>query len=350
MDEANEILGEISYTEIQEMLNDMLGDDSFSVADYLTTLLQGKSPVSFSGVCQTIFNGVLDHLVRERQLYLSLIFIAVLGAVFSNFSKLLQGKRVAETAFYVVYLLFFSSFLTLFLETSQLAAETLTKLLEFMKVLFPAFFIAMGFTDSALAAGAYYESVLAVILLVDLVLLKFAFPAVQIFFMLKIADQFSEQKMFSKMAELIRDIVNFVMKTMFGLVMGFQVIQGLLLPVSSKVETSSVIRLSGAVPGVGNAISSIANTLLCAGTLVKNSVGVVGVIAVAFYCGIPLLKIISSRFLFQMTGALVQPVSDPRITGCFGAAVESMKLLVYALFVGGMMFVLSITIISVMTS
>ena len=81
----------------------------------------------------------------------------------------------------------------------------------------------------------------------------------------------------------------------------------------------------------------------------KNSVGAAGIIAVLFYCGIPLLKLAVNRFGFQLIGALVQPVSDSRITACIGALVESLKLLTYAVFVGCMMFVISIALMSAMT-
>lgn len=349
MEQTDEIIGEISYSDIQGMVDQMFGNQSFSFSDYVSKLVQGKIPFSLTDALRTILQGVAGNIVQERKLYFSLIFIAVVGAVLSNFSKLLQGKQVAETAFYALYLLFFSVMMTLFLQTSQIAGETLTKLLEFMKVLSPAYFIAMGFTESAMAAGAYYEFTLVLIMLVDLVLVKFALPAIQIFFLLRIADQFSGQELFSKMAELVQDVVNFVMKTMFGLMMGFNVIQGLILPVTSKLQTSSIVKLSSAIPGVGSAISSVTSTILCAGTLVKNAVGIAGVIAVIFYCGVPLLRLAFSRFLFQFMGAVVQPVSDKRIVACFDAAKDSLKMLLYAVFVGCMMFIISIALISTMT-
>ncbi|HBA97519.1 MAG TPA: hypothetical protein DCZ23_05365, partial [Lachnospiraceae bacterium] len=48
-----------------------------------------------------ILNGIHDNIIQEKNLYIYLIIIAVMGAVIANFSKLLQGKKVAETAFYM---------------------------------------------------------------------------------------------------------------------------------------------------------------------------------------------------------------------------------------------------------
>lgn len=246
-------------------------------------------------------------------------------------------------------MLFFSLLLTSFIQIAGIAGDTLTQLLDFMKVLSPSYFMTMAFSQGALSSGVYYQFTLIMITLVDFVLVKFALPAIHIYFLLRIANQLSKQDMFTKMSELIHDVVKFVMKTMFGIMMGLNVIQGLVVPITSQLESSAIIKLSGAIPGVGSTISSVTSTILLAGNLVKNSVGAVGIIAVLFYCGIPLLRLVVNRFGFQFIGALIQPVSDSRITACIAAVVESMKLLTYAVFVGCMMFVVSIALISAMT-
>ena len=349
MEEADRVWDEISSVDIQEMMDRMLGSSTFSFSEYVTSLMHGQLTFSIESVLRTVIDGLAANLQQEKKMYIYLILIAVIGAMLSNFTSLLQGKQVAETAFYAVYMLFFSLLLASFTRIAAIAGDTLTQLLDFMKVLSPSYFMTMAFSQGALSSGVYYQFTLVLITMVDFVLVKFALPAIHIYFLLRIANQLSKQDMFSKMSELIHDVVKFVMKTMFGIMMGLNVIQGLVVPITSQLESSAVIKLSGAIPGVGSTISSVTSTVLLAGNLVKNSVGAAGIIAVLFYCGIPLLKLAVNRFGFQLIGALVQPVSDSRITACIGALVESLKLLTYAVFVGCMMFVISIALMSAMT-
>lgn len=350
MDETDAIFDEISCTEIQNMMDKMLGNTTFSFSDYVTKLMHGQIPFSLENSLQTIGNGLAANLVQERKLYIYLILLAVIGAVLGNFATLLQGKQVAQTAFYAVYLLFFSVLITSFAQVSQIAETTLEQLLEFMKVLLPSYFATMAFSQGTAATGVYYEFALSMITIVDYVLLKFVFPAIQVYFLLCIANQLSRQDMFSKMAELIQDFVKFIVKAMFGIMMGINVVQGLVLPVTSQLQNSVVLKMSGAIPGVGNTVSSVASTVLCAGTLVKNAVGITGVIAVALYCGIPLLRLVLHKFFFQMANALIQPVSDKRVIESISSVVSSFRLLIYAVFAGCMMFVVSIALMSAMTS
>ena len=155
--------------------------------------------------------------------------------------------------------------------------------------------------------------------------------------------------MFSKLSELIHDIISSFMKGLFGVVMGINVIQGLVVPVAAQTRQSLIVKIGSAIPGIGSTVSSTAGTILCAGKLVKNAVGVTGIIVVLIICAVPLLKLVIGRFMYQAVTVFIQPVSDNRIIKSLGAITEALRLQIYAVGVGCLMFVISIAIISAMT-
>lgn len=350
MDNAQGFLDELSYEQIQDMMDRILGPQSFDFSDYVGELINGGGVDSVQDIFHTICQGLFSNIVQDKKMIVSLFIIAVIGAVFTNFSKLLQGKQVAQTAFFAVYLLFFSVLSASFCQVTQLAADTMENLLDFIKVLLPSFFISMSFSQGPAASGIYYEFTLAMIAVVNYVLVKFALPAINLYFFLQVSNFLSEEDMFSKMAELVRDVVKTVMKTMFGLMMGMNVVQGLIVPVTAQVKNMAVVRMGGSIPGVGNAISSVAQTILCAGTLVKNAVGVSGLVVVFIICAVPLLHMILNQFLYQLVAAAIQPISDKRLVKSLEGTVDAIRLLVYAVGAGAMMFITSLAIISAMTS
>ena len=128
------------------------------------------------------------------------------------------------------------------------------------------------------------------------------------------------------------------------------VIQGLIIPVSAEVKNMTMVRLSSSIPGVGNSVGNVLQTVLCAGKLVKNAVGVAGVIAVFFLCAVPLLQMIVSRVLFQIAAAVVQPVSDKRLIRGLSGAVRAVDLYIYTVGVGALLFISSIAMISAFTT
>lgn len=350
MDGVQGFVDELSYEQIQEMMDQILGEQSFDFGAYVGNLVSGGEGSSPTGILHMVWNGFCSSLLQDRQLIFYLLALSLVGALFANFSKLLQGKQVAQTAFFAIYMMFFSVLGTSFLHISQLAAETMGRLLDFVKVLVPAFFISVSFTQGGTAAGVYYEFTLMMIAVVNWVLVKLALPAVNLYFFLQVANQLSEEDMFSKMAELIRDAIHLSVKTMFGLMMGMNVVQGLIVPVTAQVKNMAVIRMGGAVPGVGTSISSVLQTVLCAGTLVKNAVGVTGLIVVFLICAVPLLQMVAGQLLYQLVAAAIQPISDNRLVQGLSGTVDAIKLFIYIVGVGAMLFITSIAMISAFTS
>ena len=108
-DITGSIMQEISGDEIQKIMDETLKGGDFDFSDYVGSIINGRSPFSFEEAAKYILDGIYNNIVQEKNIYIYLVVIAVMGALISNFSKLLQGKKVAETAFYMVYAVFFSS-------------------------------------------------------------------------------------------------------------------------------------------------------------------------------------------------------------------------------------------------
>ena len=350
MDYCNDFMDELSYDKLQQMMDEMLGDQSFSFGDVVNGIIQNGRADTAQSMLASLKKAVVSAFLQDQQFIVSLVVIALAGAVFSNFSKLLKGREVAETAFYIVYMLFFAMLASSFLHITQLAGQTMENLFTFMKAMVPSFMISLSFTQGGAAAGVYYEFTLIMLMAADWLLAGLALPAVHLYFFLQVVNQFSEDDMFSRMAELVRDAIRFGVKTVFGLMMGMNIIQGLVVPVSAEVKNLAVMRLGSAIPGVGNSVESVLQTVLCAGKLVKNAVGVAGVIAVFFLCAVPLIQMIVSRILLQAASAVLQPVSDKRLIRGLTGAVGAVDLYIYTVGAGAMLFISSIAIISAFTT
>lgn len=346
---TDEIVDGMADKEIQNILNGFDTGVKFDFFDYVGKIVNGDIPFSGQDTVDYIISGIKCNISANRNVYIMLIITAVAGAIITNFSKLLQGKKVSEMAFYSVYMVFVSMLTVSFCGLAVYSSDTLFNTTEFIKVFSLTFFGCVTFVDGGTTGTFFCEFVLLLINLVDVVIIKFIFPAIKIYFFLQIASKLSEEDMFSRFAELIKDIVNLSLKTMLGVVMGANVVQGLVVPASQQVKNSVMVKIGSSIPGIGSVIGNVTETVLCAGKLVKNAVGITGIIAVVIICAIPLLGLVVSRFIYQVISAVMQPVSDKRITGLVDAVVMSLRLQIYTVFVGSMMFILSIAIVSVFT-
>ena len=74
------------------------------------------------------------------------------------------------------------------------------------------------------------------------------------------------------------------------MVLGYQGLQGLILPVMDQVKNNGILTAAKSVPGVGNLVGGAAQTLVGSTMLIKSAIGVGGVIGFVCVVFYPLLK------------------------------------------------------------
>lgn len=106
-DTMQHLIDDLELTQVQKMLDDMLGENSFSLTDTLVSLTRGEKIFSgkdLQGIFYRIFFGQLE---KQKGLYIRILLLILLAAVFSNFAAVFDNGQIGDTCFYVVYLLLF---------------------------------------------------------------------------------------------------------------------------------------------------------------------------------------------------------------------------------------------------
>jgi len=197
---------------------------------------------------------------------------------------------------------------------------------------------------------AYYQFILLVIAVVNWVFLNVVIKGSYIFVMISAADCIAKEESLSKLSALIKLIIGWIMKTCLAAVIGINAIQSLVLPVADSISSNVLTKALGMIPGIGNGISVVSSTVIGAGTLVKNGIGVAALIVVMVICLIPIVKLVIFVLTYKFISAIVQPVADKRIVECINATAEGMNILLTTIVYSAIMFLITIAIICASTN
>jgi stage III sporulation protein AE len=260
-----------------------------------------------------------------------------------------KNNQVSETGYYVTYLLLFGLLIGSFITASRIASTTISSILDFMRALVPTYFMSVAFTSGATTSMMYYEGALMLITLVDFIIIRVIIPMIDFYLVIILANNLSKEDMLSKLADLLATAIGWILKSMLAAVIGFNAIQGLIVPVVDQVKRSTLIKASEAIPGIGDALGGVTQTILGAGVLLKNAIGVAGLIVLLTIVAVPFLKILVVTAIYKIGSAVLQPISDKRFIECISASGKSAALLLQTIFVGTVLFLLSITIVAVTT-
>ena len=290
---------------------------------------------------------LLSALVMDRQTFVQVLLLVLVAALFSNFTEVFGNNQTAEVSFYIVYMLLFAILLHSFQMISQGISEKLQDLMVFMKALMPSYFLAVTAASGSATAMVFYEMVMVVIYLIQVVLLRLVLPGIHGYVLLEMINYLHKEDFLSHMAELMQTVLGWTLKTCTGITIGMQLVQNMISPAVDSLKRNVVGKTAAAIPGIGNAINGVTETALATAVLIRNSLGVMGILLLLLLGLPPVIKLGFTALIYKLLAALVQPVSDKRLVGCLSTIGEGCGLLLKVLLTAEFLFMITIAVLTV---
>lgn len=348
--EAQEILFEqFEFSEMEALLDDIFPERETDFRGLVTGLLNGEIDLSLHTIGEILSEQFFYEWKTGKTTMVHILLLVIVAAVFTNFSSVLQNKQISEISFYVIYLLLVTISLNSFQILIASASDNLENLISFMKVLGPIYFLAIAFAAGSSTSIMFYNLALLLIYLVELVMLNFLIPFVQVYIVVKVMNNLSEEDYLSKFAELCETVISWTLKMFLAGVIGLNLIQGLLSPAMDSLKRSVIGRSAEAIPVVGDAIGGVTEVMLATAVVIKNGIGAVGAVICISICLIPIVQMGMVTFFYKLIAALIQPVSDRRIVGCISSIADGAQMLLRIIFTTGVLFLLTIAIVTATT-
>lgn len=344
---AQELLEDMQLEEIQRMVDEMLGEDAFSLLDAMQNLMSGEEVINKEKALEMIGRIFFSQFEKQKKLVAQALILVLLAALFANFSQIFDKGQVGEIGFYIVYLLLFTLLLNGYYSLSRQLEERIAGLLELMKGLAPAYYLAVAAASGVTSAAMFYQMVLMLTAAAQWVILAFVLPCTGLYVLLQMVNGLSKEEVLSRLADLFRTLSEWAMKTMMGVVVGMQVIRGFVAPVIDSLRRTTLGKTAGAIPGVGNALNAVTEIVLASAVLVRNCLGVAFVLILLIWGLTPLIQYGVCVLLYKLAAALAQPVSDKRLVSCLGAMGEGCGMLLKILCATELLCLIAIAVLAV---
>lgn len=342
---VSDILEELDLSRVQRMLDQMLGEESFSMKDMLDGLIKGEKVLSEDTVQEMVHSFLFSGLEKEKSLLIKILLLILLSAVLANFADVFESGQIGDICFYIVYLLLFILLMASFSSVTRSVQQTITWMAEFMRGLAPAYFLTISIAAGSSTAAVFYEGVLILTWLIQEVILNLLFPGACLYVLISLINNLSKEEMLGKMAELLDTAVSWGLKTLLGMVVGLQVVRGLIAPVMDTLKRSALGKAAGALPGVGNAVNMVTELVLTSAVLVRNCLGVVILFAFVAAGAGPVIHYGILSLLYRFLAAIAQPVSEKRIVDSLATMGEGCALLLRILFTAEILCILDFVIL-----
>ena len=331
---------------IQTINKELNEDIPFLTAATIKDLATKGLDFNWQTVSTKILSCLFKELATNIHLMGKLLFLAVLCALLQNLQNSFEQSSISLLAYSVCFIFLCVISLNAFYNGLTLARETVGNMVGFIEALLPLLLSLLAGVGALTSAALLTPLMLLVISVTSIIVKDIILPLLFLTAVLECVNYLSGKYGLSNLTGVLKQagmmILGFVLVVFIGIVsiqgVAGSIADGLTLR-TAKYATATFI------PVVGKMFADTVELVMGASLLLKNAVGIFGVVAIALLCALPLIKLISLVVVMKIAGALIQPMGDEKMTKCLDAMGNNLLLVFGALLTVALMFFLIITMI-----
>lgn len=266
----------------------------------------------------TLGKKVLNLLGKEVGVGLkaigSILVIIIIHSILKAVSESLENSNISKLIYYVQYILIVTIIMTSFADIITLVKETTNNLVGFMNLLVPLLISLMLYTGSIATSSVVQPVILFMINFIGNIIQNLILPVVLIITSLVIISKISDNFQIGKISKFLKSGVVWFLGIILTIFVGVISLEGTL---SSSVDgiTSKTTKavVSSAIPVVGKILGDAVDTVLGCGIILKNAIGLIGVIIIVGICILPIVKLGILTMAYKLLAGICEPIADKNI-------------------------------------
>ena len=286
----------------------------FSLKQEVTNLVSGKADLSINYILKQMGNLFLGEIALFLQLGARFILIVLLCNLLQTLSSSFQSKDTMKIGFFVCYMAILLSVVQSFVVMIQLAQQTIDQVLKLMYICIPTLLAFMTTTGYAVSAAAMAPVIITALSLTTYVIRVIVLPCIIWVIVLEIVSSMSEEFKVDQFIKLFYKGIKWTLRGLLILSVSILSIYRMTLPYADVTVKKAALKFSTAfIPVVGNAVGGAADFLMSCSGLIKNTFSAGVIIWLLLLVSVPLIKIFSYVVVYQIAGALIEPIGDKKM-------------------------------------
>jgi len=312
--------------------------------DLAQQAVRGELDLSLSGILSAGGNLIFAEFFANGLILRQLLIIAILGALMRCLTQAFTHKSAGEMGFYVTYLMA----ILLAVSSFRVSVNILTGLVEAVRAMMiaavPVMIGLMAISGNFVGAAGFHPLLFFALQLVTWFITVIFIPLVLAAAALDIVNQLSAENRLDKLAELLRKVSDYALKAIVAVFAFLLTMQRISAPIINNAALRTGRSAAGAIPVVGNALTAAMDTVIHFSQAARSGVLVALVLILCLTLATPMLKILVLSWVYRVTAAVIQPVSDERLVKCMDGAGKAMGQLFSAAALLGVMCLYSVVI------
>ncbi len=330
--------------EDNEMAQQLLDGGSFN--DYIIALGKGENKLDVMQILSIFGQGFVAALRENMQMMVQLILLCCVMSLLGAVGPRVLSGEVAEVCGFLSYALAVSVVVRALVQAFVVGSTAIVEMTQLMQAMFPVLITLLTAVGGLASAGIFQPAMSMLTGAIVTMVHKFSLPAILVSGVLTVVQNLSDKIRISRMTKLVMKCATWLTGLVFVIFLGTMAIQGLTGSTYDGVTLRTAkFAMDKFVPVVGGMFSGTMDTLIGCSLVVKNGVGVMGLILIACKMASPVMQIVAVTLTLKLTAALMQPFEEKRLAGCLQDLSQVTTLLYIAVLSVGIMMFISLTLL-----
>lgn len=326
--------------------NDLL--KNMDAKEYVESFMKtGDGKLSSKKVLDSILKDAFKEVIASVKLMIQLFIVAIICALLNNLESAFSNEKLSNIAYFACYSLILIILTKSFYIGITTAKDTIYQMTNFMSALMPVLMILLASVGGFTEAAVMDPVIIGAINIFANIFVTVIIPLILMSFVVQFVNSLSEEHKVDKLAKLLSKVAIWGQGIIMTIFIGIVTIRGITSNTIDQVTAKTAkYAVDNFVPVVGKCLSDAVATVAGYSLLLKNALSSLGLIIILIIAIFPIIKILIMAFMYKLSAAVIEPISDKRLVNCISAAGDSLILIMSSLICVSVMFFIMISIVA----
>jgi len=341
-------LDKINFTELNKVVDEFNAKKSniFAIENIkakVYSIISGENALKYENVFASIFSSLVEMVLKYLPLLSIIIAIGVVSNLLNGVKSKFNEKSTSDLISLVCFLAVAVIIIGIITNLAENTGQSISSMVKQMNLVFPILLSLMVGLGSTASVGVFQPIVAIMSTYVADFFNFFIVPLFMLSFVFSIISNISTNIKLDKFSSFISSLFKWSVGLIFTLFFAVFSIQG----ISAGSFDSIGIRttkytIKSYVPVMGGYLSDGMDLILSSSVLIKNSIGLVGILLIISTIISPILEIVVCSLMLKLVSAILQPLGNNKTSSFLGSVSKSITMLSTSIIAIGFMYILSV--------
>ncbi len=343
---VNDLLTDLDLSGIDKLYDDeykIFGNTSFK--EKVNDLINGTYFDNYNNVFSAVISLVFDGLASLLPIFLTIIAIAVLSSILNNL-KSDSKNNVSQIVNFVCFAVIITILSVNFKNVIQQTSDCLNLMKSQMDAIFPIILTLISAIGGTVSVSIFKPVVAILSNWISSLFSGLLLPIFIISFLFTVIGSLSPNVKLNKFNSFLSSTFKWIVGFVFTMFSSFLAIQGISAGKYDGISIkASKFAIKSYIPIIGGYLSEGLDFIMLGSILIKNAIGVAGLIILFVTILSPLIQILLLKLGLQLVAGIVEPTNNKEISDLISSCSKVLLFPIVLILGVAFMYIISIALL-----